>query len=113
MKKISIVTPCFNEEDNIRECYETVRDIFADQLPDYEREHLFSDNASTDRTVEILPTREEIYVGLLAVNDIEIGPGSVDLVGQAAGQDLPVVSSQCFEISVESLHPGRCSAPKR
>jgi glycosyltransferase involved in cell wall biosynthesis len=54
MKKISIVTPCFNEEETIQECYETVRDIFADELPDYEREHVFCDNASTDRTVDIL-----------------------------------------------------------
>ncbi len=53
-KVISIVTPCFNEEDGIRECWETIRDLFKEHLPDYEREHIFCDNASTDRTVEIL-----------------------------------------------------------
>lgn len=54
MKKISVVTPCFNEELGIRECYETIRDIFAKELPGYEREHIFCDNASSDATVEIL-----------------------------------------------------------
>jgi glycosyltransferase involved in cell wall biosynthesis len=50
MKTISIVTPCFNEEMNVQECYEAVRDIFVKQLPSYAREHIFCDNASTDGT---------------------------------------------------------------
>ncbi|MGB7260833.1 MAG: glycosyltransferase family 2 protein [Albidovulum sp.] len=54
MKKISIVSPCFNEEDNVETCYETVKAIFERDLPGYEREHIFVDNASSDRTVEIL-----------------------------------------------------------
>jgi len=54
MKTISIITPCFNEETGIRECYEEVRRVFADRLPNHRREHIFCDNGSTDRTVEIL-----------------------------------------------------------
>lgn len=54
MKKISVLSPCFNEEDNVEICYETVKAIFDEHLPDYEREHIFVDNASTDNTVEIL-----------------------------------------------------------
>jgi glycosyltransferase involved in cell wall biosynthesis len=54
MKTISIVTPCFNEEDGIRECYETVRHVFEQNLPGLRREHVFCDNASTDSTVRIL-----------------------------------------------------------
>jgi polyisoprenyl-phosphate glycosyltransferase len=53
-KTISIITPCFNEEAGAAECYEAVRDVMARELPDYEREHIFCDNCSTDRTVEIL-----------------------------------------------------------
>lgn len=53
MKLISIVTPCFNEEDNVKEVYEKVRLVFQ-QLPQYLYEHIFIDNASTDRTVEKL-----------------------------------------------------------
>ena len=53
-KKISIVTPCFNEEAGIAECVATVADIFRNELPDYDLEHIFCDNASTDRTLSIL-----------------------------------------------------------
>ncbi len=50
---ISIITPCFNEEANVRELHARVKDIFAD-LPGYRYEHIFIDNASRDRTVSIL-----------------------------------------------------------
>ena len=54
MKKlISIVTPCYNEEGNVEELQAQVKAVF-DTLPNYDYEHIFIDNASTDRTVEIL-----------------------------------------------------------
>lgn len=53
MKLISIVTPCYNEEDNVNEVYEKVKQVF-ERLSDYQYEHIFIDNASTDRTVELL-----------------------------------------------------------
>ncbi|MEG1572474.1 MAG: glycosyltransferase family 2 protein [Bacteroidales bacterium] len=53
MKKISILSPCFNEEENVVELYKQVKAQF-DILPEYEYELLFIDNASTDHTVEIL-----------------------------------------------------------
>jgi glycosyltransferase involved in cell wall biosynthesis len=54
MKKlVSIVTPCFNEEENVREIYHQVKEVF-DVIKDYAYEHIFIDNASTDRTVQIL-----------------------------------------------------------
>lgn len=53
-KTISIITPCYNEEASIRECYETVKRIMDAELPGYDREHIFCDNSSSDRTVEIL-----------------------------------------------------------
>lgn len=54
MKTISIVTPCYNEEMNVRECYETIKTLFETQLKGYRREHVFCDNASTDSTPDIL-----------------------------------------------------------
>lgn len=54
MKRISVVSPCFNEEDNVAACHQAVREIFARDLPGYAREHIFVDNCSTDRTVPIL-----------------------------------------------------------
>jgi polyisoprenyl-phosphate glycosyltransferase len=53
MTLISIVTPCYNEEENVEEVYRQVKSVFA-SLPGYEYEHIFIDNASKDRTVEIL-----------------------------------------------------------
>lgn len=52
-KFISIVTPCLNEEENVREVYQQVKDVFA-QISDYRYEHIFIDNSSTDKTVPIL-----------------------------------------------------------
>jgi len=53
MKLISIVTPCYNEEENVAEVYNQVRNVFS-KLSHYEYEHIFIDNASKDKTVEIL-----------------------------------------------------------
>ena len=53
MKKISIVTPCFNEEGNIEELYQQIKKIMA-ALKGYSYEHIFIDNHSTDRTVALL-----------------------------------------------------------
>ena len=48
-KLISVMTPCYNEEAVIETLYGAVRDVFAD-LPEYDYEHIFIDNASTDST---------------------------------------------------------------
>jgi polyisoprenyl-phosphate glycosyltransferase len=53
-KRISIVTPCYNEQDNVGECYETVRRLFENELAGYDYEHIFCDNASKDGTPEVL-----------------------------------------------------------
>lgn len=54
MKTISVISPAYNEEENVRECHERVKRIFVEKLPDYQLEHIFADNASSDRTPEIL-----------------------------------------------------------
>jgi len=53
-KKISVVTPCYNEEDNVRQCHEAVRRLFETELAAYDYEHIFCDNASKDATPSIL-----------------------------------------------------------
>jgi polyisoprenyl-phosphate glycosyltransferase len=52
-KLVSVVTPCYNEEGNVRALHEQVREVFAG-LPGYDYEHICIDNASKDRTVEVL-----------------------------------------------------------
>ena len=49
-KKISIVTPCYNEQDNIDELYNRIVAVMSDQPYDYE--HICIDNCSTDKTVQ-------------------------------------------------------------
>jgi glycosyltransferase involved in cell wall biosynthesis len=52
-KLISVMTPTYNEEDNVRDLYLAVKEVFA-TLPQYDYEHVFIDNASKDSTVKIL-----------------------------------------------------------
>lgn len=74
-KLISIVTACFNEEDNVEELHRRVKAVF-DALPRYEYEHVFIDNASTDRTVEILKGIAALDKRVkIIVNMRNFGPG--------------------------------------
>lgn len=49
MKKISIVTPTFNEEENIERLCEEIKSVFENLNYDYE--HIVIDNNSTDSTI--------------------------------------------------------------
>jgi polyisoprenyl-phosphate glycosyltransferase len=53
MKTITVVTPCYNEEDNVEEVYRQVRNVL-EGIDDISYHHLFIDNRSTDATVDIL-----------------------------------------------------------
>lgn len=53
MPLISIVTPCYNEEENVNDLYRQIRAIFA-ELPAYEYEHIYIDNCSRDSTVQLV-----------------------------------------------------------
>jgi glycosyltransferase involved in cell wall biosynthesis len=53
MKSISIITPCYNEAENVEELYRRVRAVIA-SLGKYRYEHIFIDNASSDATVAVL-----------------------------------------------------------
>jgi polyisoprenyl-phosphate glycosyltransferase len=50
MPPISIISPCYNEEDNVDACHSAVAALFAPEGPlaNYEREHIFANNASED-----------------------------------------------------------------
>lgn len=52
-KHISVMTPCFNEVDNIENIYKAVRHEF-EKMPQYTYEHIFIDNFSTDGSRDIL-----------------------------------------------------------
>ena len=53
MPLLTVLTPCFNEEENVREVYDQVKAAMA-TVENLDYDHLFIDNASSDRTVDIL-----------------------------------------------------------
>ncbi len=50
MKKISLMIPCFNENENVIPISEAVVQVMNDKLPQYDYELVFIDNASSDGT---------------------------------------------------------------
>ena len=54
MKKISILIPCYNEEENVGPISRAVTEIMERELPSYDYELVFIDNDSSDRTRPII-----------------------------------------------------------
>ena len=54
MSKITVVIPCYNEEENVEAIVAAVEAQFAEKLPEYEYEIQFIDNDSRDRTRELI-----------------------------------------------------------
>lgn len=50
MKKISIVIPTYNEQENVVPLSEAIIDVLTNKLPNYDYEIIFIDNYSTDQT---------------------------------------------------------------
>jgi polyisoprenyl-phosphate glycosyltransferase len=53
MKLISVVTACFNEEENVEPLYQRIKKVFENQNQ-FAYEHIFIDNCSTDGTQDRL-----------------------------------------------------------
>ena len=49
-KKISVLIPCYNEEDNVQQIAAAVEQVMRYSLQEYDYEIVFIDNASTDNT---------------------------------------------------------------
>lgn len=72
---LSIITPCFNEQDSVEICASSVREIMSKELPDIKYEHIFSDNASTDNTLNELKKLASLDKRIKVVqNSRNIGP---------------------------------------
>lgn len=54
MKKISIVVPTYNEEENVKPMSEALTELFRTKLDKYDYEIIFIDNCSKDKTRELL-----------------------------------------------------------
>ena len=53
-KKVSVLIPCYNEEENVVPMSNAIKDLFEKELPQYDYELLFIDNASSDNTRPLL-----------------------------------------------------------
>lgn len=73
-RNITIMTPCYNEEDNVLNVYNQVRAVMATLADKYDYEHVFIDNSSRDNTVAILTwiAREDPNVKII-VNSRNFG----------------------------------------
>ena len=98
MKKISLFTPCYNEEGNIHALYEAVKQQM-DSLPQYEFEYVLIDNASTDNTVALLREicAQDARVKVI-LNQRNFGPGRSGCYGflQTTGD-----ASICFAADLQ------------
>lgn len=54
MKKVSILIPCYNEEENVVPMSEAIVSLFEKELTQYDYELLFIDNDSKDKTRTLL-----------------------------------------------------------
>ncbi len=54
MKKISILVPCYNEEENVLAMSRALTEVMNSSLSSYDYEIVFIDNHSTDKTREII-----------------------------------------------------------
>lgn len=94
-KHISVLTPCYNEEGNIRSIYQEVKKQF-DGLGQYTYEHLFIDNCSVDRSKEILRelAREDSHVKVI-FNASNFGPNRSGTYGMLQGTGDAVICIVC------------------
>lgn len=75
MTTLTIITPCFNEYENIENCISQVKKIMDRYGPEISYEHIVSDNHSQDKTLEILLSlrKENPHIRILK-NSRNIGP---------------------------------------
>ena len=94
-KLISVVIPCFNEEENIENTYKVVKEIVS-KIPKYAFEIVFVDNGSEDRSAELMKKLAEQKEGVVAVLlSRNFGPESSGLAGltQAKGDAVVLMAA--------------------
>ena len=69
MKKISILIPCYNEQENVVPMSNAIKELFETELTNYDYELLFIDNDSSDNTRpllrEICSKNFSVFINLL------------------------------------------------
>lgn len=95
MKHISVMTPCYNEEGNIINIYQAVKEQF-DKLPQYTYEHIFIDNYSTDNSRNILRdlASQDTNVKVI-LNARNFGPNRSGTYGMLQGTGEALICIVC------------------
>lgn len=92
---ISIVTPCYNEEDNVEDVYKAVKAVF-EGLEGYTYEHIFIDNSSTDHTVlklkDIAKSDKNVKIIVNARNFGTIRSGTYGYLQASGDAVIPIVA---------------------
>jgi len=99
MKKISVISGCFNEEGNLQEFYDRIVAVFR-QLPDYTYEIIIADNCSTDRSREILraiAAKDPQFKVILNANNFGHIRSPFNAMLQATGDAVVVLCSDLQE----------------
>ena len=75
MVELTVITPCYNEEENIEQCISDLAQIIYAYAPNLNYEHIISDNASTDKTLNVMKDLKKKYPNIrILKNSRNIGP---------------------------------------
>jgi polyisoprenyl-phosphate glycosyltransferase len=98
MKKISIITGVHNEEETVAEVYTTIKKAFT-LLKDYDYEHIFMDNCSTDSTLHLLKeiAARDRRVKILSYSK-NFGPIKTEMIGYQHATGDAVV---CYDANLK------------
>jgi len=94
-KLITVVTPCYQEELNVRRCYEAVKSVLGPFMDRYDYEHIFADNGSTDGTLQALRqlAKEDPRVKVLAyARNFGVEKSVMTLYRHASGDAVVTIS---------------------
>lgn len=105
MKKISIVVPCYNEEDNLELLHTEVTALMRKELSEYDYEILIIDNKSKDRSREIIRNicREDKHTKAI-FNYVNCGPNTNPFFGLRESQgDCSILLYADFQEPIEMI----------
>ena len=104
-EKISIVIPTYNEEDNIFPIYKALLTMFAEHLPEFDYEFVFSDNCSKDSTqqkIEELCKRDKNVKAIFNVRNFGASNSAVNALRNSSG-DCAVMFCADFQTPVNVI----------
>ena len=105
MKKISVLIPCYNEEENVIPMSKALVEMFRNDLPQYQYEIIFIDNCSQDKTRDNLRLICEANSNIKAIfNAKNFGQFNSPYYGMLQATGDCVVSMCCdFQDPVEII----------